>query len=265
MELFGPVTRYGGYNDGTGPSPLIIGSLNGDPMNWITYAEDFVSCKTLSSTGVLEGTGCYVFLDSGDSATQLVSEVGGVIRLATDSGDNDAVILTTGYNVAGMVKFTAGKALIMECRIRPSSVTTVSYFFGLAEEGLAGDNGLIADAQTAMVDKDFVGFRTLGSSDADTIDAVYRTDSGSGEVEAKSGAEDLEITTWYKLGLIYKPDTDQVIWLVDGVPVAGQTRTAISATDFPDGEELAPYIGMKNAGSQARNLDVDWLYVAMER
>lgn len=257
-----PVVTHGQVgNSGSGPSPGVWGNcrVHLDPTSYIHYFEDFVNWETSTSDGVAP----FFFADSSGTATVLATDVGGVVQIATDGTDNQGPVLTTGYNTAGFVKLTSRKSLWGEARIRLPQITAQDVFVGFAEEGLAADNGLFSDGD-AIVDKDMIAFRIL-AADPDTFDAVYRTASGSGEVEAKGSAQDVTEDTFYKLGFHYDSEQDRLYWFVDGVKCSGQSVVHLSTAEVPDGEELAFYVGIKAAASEAKKIDVDWIKVAMER
>jgi hypothetical protein len=251
-------------NAQTGPSPAIFGHLAGGQNHplWAVFHEDF-HCGTLAASGVIPGTQVYGFLDGGNTCALQADQTGGVMRLAADNTQDDSPTITTGDNVAGFGKFDTGKAFAAECRISVSSIAAVSYFFGLMEEGLAVNDGIFSDA-AAIADVDYVGFRSLAAAPTE-LDAVYRTGAGGGEAEALDTAQTLVASTWYKLGVRGNPTTERVYWYVDGAEVSGQSTVTYTTAEFPNGEELAFYICLKNDDGVARSIDIDWIHMEYER
>lgn len=206
--------------------------------------------------------GYYSYEDTGGSITQLATEVDGVIRLTTDTSDNDEVWLQSGTATSVFGKFASsgGKKLVFETRVRPISITTRNNYIGFAEEGFAVADA-ITDAGAMVTTKDFLGFRSL-EGDAADYDTVFQKASQTTQV-IKDDALTAVASTWYKLGFVFDPNannTSQLLrYYVDGVLIAGTVTSAIlSAATFPDGEEMAPVWGVKNGTTTAVALDVDW-------
>lgn len=242
---------------GKGLSPAIWGTC--DKLNIFDgfgvasrIFEDFLNYLTAHSSGWEE------YIDTGDTITLLTTEVGGVIQLATDTTDNDEVWLSSGGNVAGMGKVSAGKRFWFEARVRfPQVTNTYNAYVGLSQEGCAaadtvGDTG-------ALADKDLIGF-FVTEADGDALTVVHNTASGGGVTTLISSIQALTAATWYKLGMY--GDGKKITFYVDGVP--NSTTVLYSATNVPDGEELALLFGLKNGEGAAKYLDLDWVAAVFE-
>ena len=200
------------------------------------------------------------YIDTGVTLKQLATEVGGVLQVAGNDADNDEGSLTTGGNAAGMVKIatSSGSSTKLWFEARLKNVTSVAanrlaFFIGLAEEGLAAANTLVDDTG-AVADKDYVGFRVL-HADGDGLDAVYNTSGGGGETVHKESASTLVADTYVKVGLYY--DGTKVYFYVDG-SVVDADGVAYSATNVPDGEELALLLATKVGAASETKLNLDW-------
>lgn len=226
----------------------------------IGVMSDFIGFHGTVTTNVgthfADGIGWKSFEDTSSSILMLATEQGGVVRMLTDNTDNADVNMQSGGSVAGMFAITAGKKFAWEARIRPSVISTQNLFIGLAEEGLAVNNGFFSDAG-AIVDKDYIGFRVL-EADPDGLDFAYNTAGGSEVVEAEV-AQLLVASTWYKVGMY--GDGKKITGYVNGASVGSFLYTA---TGVPDGEELCLSFCSKNGTTTARNLDIDWVSVWAE-
>lgn len=269
-----PVTYTG--RGGTGPSPLIYEQINvpliqADPQEGYGLFEDFECFGGSVTTNVgtyMARSGAWKSYEDTSTSITPAARVNGEIDIATDTTDNNEVWLQSGYSQAAPFKIasTGGKKLIFEARIKIDNVTNskAGFFVGLAEEGLAAAN-TIADAGT-IASKDLIGFfRPEG--DGDGIDFVYRL---AGQA-MQTVIEDIPsaLSTYTTLGFVFDPNEDdshKITVVVDGVAQnTFVTQTNIEAATFPDGEELAPIIGLKNATTTAVVLTADWLYAFQKR
>ncbi len=239
-----------------------------DPFSVIDWFDDFVNNGDLGAGTIL---GPYAAaMDSGNDVQQLLAHEG-ILRLSLDNTDNDQAAIQASGGVGGPIEIsdTAGEGYKMwfEARVRLSDITDQTVFLGFAEEAMQVADALIADGGTALVDKDYVGFRVL-SGDPDGLDAVHNKASGGGEVVVKNEAQVLVATTWYKLGMVYEParfsplDGKIMRWYVDGVEVG--SITTLPST-FPDAEKMAFLMTIKNGDGTARNFDIDWVRWAQLR
>ena len=273
-------TFYSGYNSNRGPSVSIWGTLPPTENQWmdnlvmlggLTPFDDFtnfggtVTTKVgslASSAGMYksyEETSCTLkMLDDDTNATT------GVIELLLAGGaDNDEVNMEAGYGNAGMFIITAGKKAWFEARVWAKSVTDddQSWFVGLAEKGLAATDGMFSDADPAVqASVDCVGFRVL-EADGDELDVVHGV-NGTAPTELIDGVQALTVSTWYKVG--FYCDGTRVYFYVNGVQQS--TSVLTTATNFPDGILLTPYISVKAESSVAATdgLRMDWWGAACE-
>lgn len=244
-----------------------------DPSYGAFVFDDFLAFDGLvtSNVGKYSSRAAYIsYEDTGGSVLNLATEVGGVIRLTTDATDNDEVWLQMGGAASVFGKITgssAGKKMVMETRIRASTIASRNIFFGIAEEGFAVADA-ITDAGAMVTTKDFLGFRSL-EGDAADLDAVYQAASQTTQVVKDDALTPIVAATWYKCGFIFDPNypnPNQILrYFIDGVLIGGtlslQTITALAAATFPTGEEMGPVWGVKNGATTATALDVDWVAI----
>ena len=264
--------------DGAEPSGSIWGNVPFlesliDPGIGYGVHDEFLGFNGLLTTTVGDYTGqaggYYSYQDSGNTILQLATETTGVIRITTDTTDNDESWLQYGgaASVMATLAASAGKKLCYETRVRMDTITTRNIFFGLAEEGFAVADA-ITDAGAMVTTKDFIGFRSL-EGDANGLDTVYQKASQT-TVVVDDDAQTLVASTWYKLGFIYDPNyynTAKVIrFFIDGVEQAdGVALSALDDATFPGGEEMSPVWGVKNGTTAAINFDIDWFRIWQAR
>jgi hypothetical protein len=202
--------------------------------------------------------------DTGSSITGLSTSEGGVIRFSLDGTDNDEVGLaftSHASNGPGMVNIDAGAGNVyFEARFRVSLITTgtLGLAIGLGEIGIMAANTLVDDTG-ALVDKDFVGFR-VDSASGSALDAIYNTASGGGESSHKAEAGTLAASTYIKVGLKYDDTLRKTFYFVNGV-VCDPSGVNESATNFPDGQIMVPFVYFKDLGGTAQTHDLDWVRV----
>lgn len=203
----------------------------------------------------------YSYEDTGGTIAQLATERTGVVRISTDNTDNDEMWLQPGdaASVSSVISDSAGadKLVVFETRFRLQDIVS-NRFFGLTEEGTA-----VADTITdagAMVDKDWIGFFALEAAPT-TLKFGYKK-SGQTAQTIISNLQTLAASTWYKVGFVYDPkapNSKRIRIYVDNVENSTYvTAASIAAATFPNGEELQPLFGHKNASGVITSTDLDW-------
>jgi len=234
---------------------------------------NFDSAVDAAAATVRYANGARISVDTSCTIAQLTGAQGGHgggIRLSTTTTDNvEAWIQWGGASGSPFrISNTAGAAkdLVFEFAFRTSTVTDskAGFFIGLMEEGCAAEN-TITDAG-ALADKDYFGIHRL-EGDGDAIDIVYKK-AGQTAVVHKADWQTIAANTWYHVGFRYDAKSRSITpWFGTGnrstTPMAADLTNRLVATDissatdiFPNGEGLAPIIGIKNATNETATLDV---------
>lgn len=198
---------------------------------------------------------------AGTTISTITTKPYGVVHLETTTDNEDAIISNLcGKNTAGMVNFVSGQRVWFEARVSNLNITDskFNFFVGFAEEALCDTTELIT-ASDAMADKDFVGFQRV-FADGDKLDIVYNTASGGGATTGLADAVTLVADTFVKVGIYC--DGTTVYYYLDGT-LSG-TTTLLSATNFPNGEEMAFYCGIMAGHGDTCSAEIDWVKVAQE-
>ena len=261
---------------GRGPSPAIwdncpVLDYTLNPQLGMHYFTDFLdgivvaAAQNTAAAAALGTTGDWgAFTATASYVTTLTDNYQGVVRVFATTDDQDvAIAYPKSAHTAGVFKFTAGKKLWMEMRVAANIITGNStLWFGFAQQGLLATTTLLQAAEAGMVDKDYVGFERI-TADADNLDTTYNTESGGTSPVILGSGNNVTIAaaTFIKLGIYC--DGTTVYFYADGVRLVDSVL--LTATDFPDGEEMALYIGVMCDGAEADiYIDVDWVRVAQE-
>jgi hypothetical protein len=217
-----------------------------------------------SATTIRDGGMCaFTGATAGGTVGPSLSAPYGVVELKNTTDGQTTILQALGAgNIAGQVVFEASKRLWFEARVKIANITDNEHgiFVGFAEEGLAVDAGVITAAD-ALVDKDLVGFAKLATDEA-VVKTVHNTASGGGVTEVDATAGTMAADTWTKLGIYC--DGTRVYFFKDGTQL--DTSVLLTATNFPDGEEMAFYYALVvGSGGGDCTASIDWLRVAQER
>lgn len=228
-----------------------------------------------STTAQYASNGARIYMDASSDVYQITGGQGGGLRIFNTADNEEAWVQYGGATGAPFViSDTAAYAreLVFECSFASSTttVTKVGWFLGLMEQGCAAAN-TIADAGT-MAAKDFIGlFKPEGNTTE--VDLIYSL-NGQTMVTHVDGWKDIVAGTFYKFGFRFNPSLLQVtFWWGTGdgstTLMEPDTSNRIVAADiasttdyFPDGEEMSPILGGKNAHADDAYLDVRFLECA---
>jgi len=221
-----------------------------------------------SSTEIYSDVNYTGYIANSSTIKGLADEIGGVVALTTDANDNDEVWIQSGddTSVLGKISDTAGSNFLtaFECRVKKSSIADNggAMFVGLAEVGLAADNTK-ADNTGVLADKDYIGFDSV-QADGDAINFVYRL-SGQTAVTKISGVHVPVADDFVKLGFVYDPAapaSQKIKVFVNNVEQSTYVTATNIATStgsaFPDDQYLQALFGIKNGGTAAMELAIDW-------
>lgn len=274
-----------------GPSPIlwrdcpIITFLN-DPSKGLHMFDDFtnsvMNVNAAASTDFVSGVGdlggdinWYIYAETDKLAdVALQADERGILMLDDDGTDQDVVAITTGNNVAGVIKTpTIGvpKGLWFEARIAVSTITDgdAGIFVGLAQPGEAKDagGGMGGDA-AAMADIDHIGF-TILEGDGDDIVITYN-EASAGVAQSSTGVITAAVDTYVRLGfrLQHVGQKIEIRFYADGVDLGDAVAIDLSTANanFPsatDMDVLVSHVG-GTGNADGDNLKVDWVRVAYE-
>ena len=215
-------------------------------------------------------TGYDIYTDVGVTIAGLATESTGVIEVAGNDADNDEGIMQTGGGSGNMVAIDATGAgrIAFECRIKKASIgdNGLSFFVGLAEEGLAAADTLV-DNTGALASKDMIGFSVL-QDNGEELDFTWRTAGQTTQVHAN--VADMVADTYMKMGFLYDPgnhpdDKKIKIFIDNGVEESVYvTQTNLDAATFPDDEELSLLLATKVGTAAESKLQMDWWALGVE-
>lgn len=219
--------------------------------------------KRFTDAGVYATTaaqdGVYPFLDSSDTVRGL-KVLGGGLEMATAATDNNSPTIQWGGTTGAMFSISKDtpKDLAMEVIFRLGTIVETGILIGLGEEGMAANNGCLADDTGAIADKDFFGFQAPMHTSTVTVAGVYRK-NGQTAVTAKSSAHVPAITTWYSYGLRYRAINKYLEYYVNGTLVKSlnmANTTDVPTATCPFDELLSPVICIKAGEAGAKSLVV---------
>ena len=259
---------------GRGPSPAIWGDCDVldftlNPQNGSHFFDDFhdgivvAANQAVGAAAALGTTGDFAaFTLTGATITTLPSDVGGVVTLTVTTDDDADCRIAYPMNIetAGMFKFTAGKKLWLEARLKVDNITDdkQNLFFGFMEEARMATGELIAVAGGATADVDYVAFRQ-DEADGDAWQTHHNVASG-GHTVVSATAGVITISAFHKLGIYC--DGQTITFFIDGVALAD--TVSLSDTNFPVDEEMGLYFGIVSASATTIVSSIDWVRLAQE-
>ncbi len=253
-------------------SRLLGGNMSSDSLlNGYFVGDDFLTFGLTTAVAANVGRyasqgGAYLsYEDTGNAITQIATDVGGVMKIATDATDNDETWIQPGMATSVIGKIASGsggKMMLFEARVKLSSITnsTLNTIIGMSEEGLAAAD-TVTDAG-ALASKDIVGFWVL-EGDGDALKYGYRK-AGQTEVTVGTYGTALVADTWYKVGFAFDPSphispSKRITFYVNNEEQTSYVaESALDDATFPDGEELNMLFGLKNGAAGAVNVSMDW-------
>ena len=251
--------EYRGSVTGDGPSPAIWADIDlkdafFDFARGVLLQDDFVLFEENNHGWLIAGTN--------PTNTLPADELYGVVEIGATGADNDEAFMVSGNNEQGAFKIDqdSSQRCAFECRVKLNSVAAETAFvFGLSEEGLAAADSLANDTG-ALGDKDWVVFHSDCAAPT-ALDFVTRVSGTAAQVHG-AGLQTLVAATWYKLGFIFD-GVKTIDVYIDGAQV--DTLDISASTSFPDSEELSVILGVKTGEGVAKQFDVDWVRVYMDR
>ena len=202
-----------------------------DPTKYVNFMDDFLTYTAASWTVTEVGAG---------GTQALTTGANGLLLVTTDVLDNDNVNMQL---LANAYRFVSGKRTFYKARFKVSDATQTDLVFGLISTN--------TDVITSVVDGTF--FR---KDDGDTnIDFVSFKDSAG---TTSTALATITSDTYLELGF-YFDGTDYYIYK-DGTQI-GHTIDPV----FCDNEDLRITFAIQAGSAGAKNMTVDYIFVAQER
>ena len=238
---------------------------NNDMSVAFFYTEDFVPAIIDSGVGgpaaaqhTLSG-----WKTVGDATYDLLvaaGALGGWLQISGETASNNQIVMQLDALGSGtFVEATSasGNEWWLEFNFTPSSVTNAAnWFVGLADEAACAAD-FFHDDGTDFGDDDFIGFAVL-EADPNGLQAIWQT-TGAEFDTCTSGTVNITAKN-YTFGIHFDGATTVTYW-VDGAVLCTQV---ITATGFPDTEELSPLISVKQGAADV-TLNSDWIKMVGEK
>lgn len=203
------------------------------PTLYHTFFDDF------DRFAAAEWTITTVEAGAGSATEALTDGDGGLLLITNDNADNDSDFF---QKVGESFRFTAGKKLFFEARLKTSDATQSDIVVGLQ----------ITDT-TPLDVTDGVFF--IKADDAATVEFRVEKNNTASTATVATMAND----TFIRLGFYYN-GVDAVFAIVNGVAVS-----RLAVTNLPDDEDLTVSFGIQNGAAAAKTLTMDYVWVAAER
>jgi hypothetical protein len=220
----------------------------------VALFDDFLGDVLADPWNAVEGT------DTDATQAVLAGAIGGALRLTTGNDDANLTVLTDLSGVTSYLNWQASNGgLVMQARIKTSRITLAYLFVGFT------------DVITAEVPIQCNSAETITTTASDAVGFVFDTAFTSDTWHLCGVAGDTDATTQI---LTDAPVADDYETLRVEVTAAGvatffrngvQVGTAMSGAVTP-ATDLTPAIYVSNTdGTSAITLDVDYIYVGMDR
>ncbi len=272
--------RFGSTNDVVArmPSPKIwadcpVLQFQADPAKGFYAFDDFknsvVDRVFTSQLGIIAGDiNWYAYEDGDITDVIIIADDNGILKLDSDGTDDDVTMITTGANLAGIIRSPLKgerKKFWFEARVAVSTITNtdMGIFVGLAEPGQA-KNGYILGAASALADVDYFGFY-IDEADGDDLNVVYN-EATLGTAQATHDFKTMTVLGYVRLGMRLDVDTDIIKCYLDGVYMGTTYDIDISTANFPSNTNMDILIGQTSGagGGDGDYLAIDWVRVAQE-
>lgn len=201
---------------------------------------------------------------AGTIATDLTDGGKGIAKLyLTTDNDTSSLMVLGGANVQSKCVLNTTHKTWFECRLKKTNITSdrVNVWVGFAEEALLSGTGILS-ALGANADKDMIAFHNPETALFGAwTNVVYNTAGGGGVTTHVTGSDDYpawEADTYEKLGI--SCDGTTIKFWFNGVQYGDDLL--LSATNVPNGEEMAIYIVTLADHADDMTVWVDWIRYA---
>jgi hypothetical protein len=179
-------------------------------------------------------------IDTGCTAVVLADTENGVLRLLSDSGDNEGASIQKNETF----KINLGKRMVFEARIKMHTAIDQDFFIGLAENHATDPEACIAAFR--------LGFQVNEGS------ANLLAKSGTGATASSEVAGAMADATYIRVGFVIKPD-GQCDFYVNRIKTVSMNFSSLPTT------EMTPTAYMIAGTTAAHYLDIDYIFCASER
>jgi hypothetical protein len=230
---------------------------------WNDFTGNIILANAQTVTDLRDGVMGFTAATAGTTINKVDTAAPyGKVKLETTTINEDAgIMIGGGNNVVGEYVFSAGKQLWFEARVSILNVTVtkLALLVAFAEEALCATTATLAAGGATIADKDYIGFHKR-AADTVGIDVVHNTAGGGGETILAADSGTFAADTFTKLGIYC--DGTTIFFYQDGTLL---TSVALSATNVPDGEEMALYIVLAGAHGDTCSAAIDWIKIAQRR
>lgn len=252
LDELGRLMSPGGFVAGEHGNQVALHS----PLR-VSYFDDFVGDVIADQYNLLEGT---------DSATTdaaiLAGGIGGVLRLTT--GDAGTGIAADHVQVTQALQWQASNGnLVFQSRLKLGTITNVWAYVGFTDLATSLEAPATLSATTFTTNaSDAVGFMFDTTATVDTwrmIGVKADTDAMT-DTTSKFATDTAPVADTYATFRIEIDTSGNATFFYNGSQV-GRLANAVTP-----GADLTPTLNYANlSGTTARTMDVDYLYVAMDR
>lgn len=200
-----------------------------DPTQWHSFFDDFDHYRAAD----------WVITNVGTPTQALADEDGGALLLTNSAADDDSTAL---QSVAESFKFETGKKLFFKVRLKINDVIQSVLTIGLVNR------------DTTPTDVDDGVFFTKSDTSPILQLAVEKND-----VATTTPVLTMANDTYVDVGFFYNGNNQIRIY-------SGNSFVAASGiTNLPDDEELLRSIFVENGEAVAKNMSIDYMFIAKER
>ncbi len=262
------------------PSPKIwadcpVLQFQADPAKGFYAFDDFKNTsvgKALENTTLLQVAGdmnWYGFTEGDVTDIICTADDNGALKIDQDGTNDDIVGITTGDNLAGIIRLPKKgerKKFWFEVRFQVSTITDtdLSFFIGLMEPGKLATTQPLGSAPTAPKDHDYLGF-FVAEADGDDLTIIYN-EATSGTAQSDTGEITLEAGVYVRVGFRLDVSTDKIHVYLNGVDQGADAEIDIATANFPSNTnaDVILVLTSGNLGEDGDHLLVDWVRVAQE-
>lgn len=211
--------------------------------DYIAFFDDFIGDVLSDEWDEDISTGATVAINA---------QAGGVVRLTTDTDDNDHATLALGLH------WTAGVALYFEARVKSVTDTLVRAVEVGVSDALLETNGIAFSSHDATPVDVATDAAVFGWNTDESMTAFSALSVKAGGTPQYTDTGVALATTYTKLGILI--DTDGTAYFYANDVLVATHSAAIATTAV-----LTPWITLKSLSGAAKSIDVDYVLIIGER